>query len=148
MRLIEPRARRWRCCDLPRPWSRRSFEDVRNGRPGWRPGRRLPADCPRRRRVQPRDRRSGWPTDRPDVRYPRRWPLAVWWTAQPTSLHFSGGRTRGGIETRTCRRSLKLVGGSETAPVPAVDADRHVDLAHHDGLAAAHVAGVALDQVG
>src|ERR1700759_507115 len=42
----------------------------------------------------------------------------------------------------------KLVRGTESTPVPAIDADRHVDLAHHDGIAVAHVAGVALDQVG
>src|ERR1700741_156134 len=42
----------------------------------------------------------------------------------------------------------KLVCGTESTPVPAVDADRHVDLTHHDGIAVAHVAGVALDQVG
>src|SRR5947207_10122048 len=39
----------------------------------------------------------------------------------------------------------KLIRGTESAPMPAVDANRHVDLAHHDGLAVAHVAGVALD---
>src|SRR3982751_5778853 len=42
----------------------------------------------------------------------------------------------------------ELVRRPKSAPVAAVDADRHVDLAHHDGLAVAHVAGVALDQVG
>src|ERR1700720_456661 len=42
----------------------------------------------------------------------------------------------------------KLVRGTESAPVPALDADRHVDLTHHDGLAVAHIAGVALNQVG
>src|SRR6202043_1957895 len=47
-----------------------------------------------------------------------------------------------------CRSRSKLVRGAETTPVAAIDADRHVDLAHHDGLAVAHVAGVALDQVG
>src|ERR1700704_3507282 len=59
---------------------------------------------------------------------------------------------------RPCKRPIlrrarpggasKLVRGAEAAPVPAIDADRHVDLAHHDGFAVAHVAGVALDQVG
>jgi len=32
--------------------------------------------------------------------------------------------------------------------VPAVDADRHVDFAHHDGFAVAHVARITLDQIG
>src|SRR5260370_38767225 len=45
-------------------------------------------------------------------------------------------------------RKLEFVRRAESAPVPAIDADRHVDLAHHDGLAVAHVAGVALDQIG
>ena len=31
--------------------------------------------------------------------------------------------------------------------MPAIDADRHVDLAHHDRLAVAHVTGIALDQI-
>src|SRR5882672_1933771 len=43
---------------------------------------------------------------------------------------------------------LQLIRRPESAPVPALHPDRHVDLAHHDGLAVAHVAGVALDQVG
>src|SRR4051794_40636448 len=42
----------------------------------------------------------------------------------------------------------KLVRRAESAPMPALDSNRHVDLAHHDGLAVAHVAGVALDQIG
>src|SRR5580704_18189879 len=41
----------------------------------------------------------------------------------------------------------ELVGGAESAPVPPLDADRHVDLAHHHGDAVTHVAGVALDQI-
>src|SRR3977135_4280103 len=59
---------------------------------------------------------------------------------------------------RPCKRPIlrrarpggasKLVRGAEAVPVPAIDADRYVDLAHHDGFAVAHVAGVALDQVG
>jgi hypothetical protein len=32
--------------------------------------------------------------------------------------------------------------------MPASHPDRHVDLAHHHGIAAAHVARVALDQIG
>src|SRR5215204_172268 len=44
--------------------------------------------------------------------------------------------------------ALEPVGGTEAAPVAAFDADRHVDLAHHHGVAVAHVAGVALDQIG
>src|SRR3981081_1395001 len=58
----------------------------------------------------------------------------------PLSREFSAGARPGGAS--------KLVRGAEAAPVPAIDADRHVDLAHHDGFAVAHVAGVALDQVG
>src|SRR3954469_5156675 len=49
--------------------------------------------------------------------------------------------------SRTAKPS-KLVRGAEAAPVPAIDADGYVDLAHHHGLAVAHVAGVALDQIG
>src|SRR3989442_8847919 len=36
----------------------------------------------------------------------------------------------------------------EAAPVPAIDADRHADLLKHDVFAAAHVAGIALYEVG
>jgi hypothetical protein len=32
----------------------------------------------------------------------------------------------------------ELVGGPETTPVPAMDAARRVDLAHHHGFAGAH----------
>src|SRR5579859_4231579 len=49
-------------------------------------------------------------------------------------------------QIRQC--ALKLIGGAEAAPVPAPDADRHIDLAHHDGVAVPHIAGIALDQVG
>src|SRR5215217_279931 len=42
----------------------------------------------------------------------------------------------------------KLVGGAETTPVPAIHANRNVNLAHHDGLAIAHVASITLDQIG
>src|ERR1700730_12246263 len=42
----------------------------------------------------------------------------------------------------------KLVRGAESAPVPAIDADRYVDLAHHDGVAVAHIPRVAPDQIG
>src|SRR4051794_41840381 len=42
----------------------------------------------------------------------------------------------------------QFVGRTKSAPMPALDADRDVDLAHHDGLAVSHVASVALDQVG
>src|SRR5437660_3722406 len=44
-----------------------------------------------------------------------------------------GARTASNFE-------LQLVRRPKSAPVPAVDADRHVDLAHHDGFAFAHVA--------
>src|SRR5436190_8847084 len=49
-------------------------------------------------------------------------------------------------ETSVCHRfkadasRSKLIRCAESAPMPAVDANRHVDLAHHDGLAVAHVA--------
>ena len=51
------------------------------------------------------------------------------------------------IDIRIGSRS-QPVRGAEAAPVAALDADRHVDLAHHHGVAVAHVAGVALDQIG
>src|SRR4051794_33639207 len=49
---------------------------------------------------------------------------------------------------RPAHDESQLVRRPESAPVPALHADRNVDLAHHDGLAVAHVAGVALDQIG
>ena len=47
------------------------------------------------------------------------------------------------------RRSAALepIRRAEAAPVLALHAHGHVDLAHHDGGAVAHVAGVALDQI-
>jgi adenylate cyclase len=47
---------------------------------------------------------------------------------------------------RAWAAGLEPVGGAEAAPVAALDADRHVDLAHHHHLAVAHVAGVALQR--
>jgi hypothetical protein len=41
---------------------------------------------------------------------------------------------------------LKPVRGSKAAPVPTLDADRHVDFARHYGGAVAHVARLVLDQ--
>jgi hypothetical protein len=46
------------------------------------------------------------------------------------------------------REGLQLIRRAKPAPVPALRPDRHVDFAHHDGLAVANVAGVALDQTG
>src|SRR6202040_1180235 len=84
------------------------------------------------------------PRRSPDLRHGRR--LAqrhpVFWLVQATSPHSSRS-----ISSMIYSCS-KPVGRAKSAPVPAIDADRHVDLAHHDGLAVAHVAGVALDQIG
>src|SRR5580704_950015 len=57
------------------------------------------------------------------------------WREIPARVAFSVGHSQ-------------LVGGTESAPVPPLDADRYVDLAHHHGDAVTHVAGVALDQIG
>jgi len=43
---------------------------------------------------------------------------------------------------RVGNRISELAGRSEAAPVPAMDADRRVDLAHHHGFAGADVSFV------
>ena len=60
----------------------------------------------------------------------------------------AGSSRRAGVLVEASVRGQSLYAVRKSAPVAAVDADRHVDLAHHDGLAVAHVAGVALDQIG
>src|SRR4051794_41631591 len=49
---------------------------------------------------------------------------------------------------RAAHDGLQLLRRTKPAPMPALHANWNVDLAHHDGLAVAHVAGVALDQIG
>ena len=106
-----------------------------------RRGRRLPARCRRRRRARRRGRRCGRRAGRPAVR-----------ASDGVRLHartFRASRWIAGPHSDSGHRAHSLVAPvPEAAPVPALDADRHVDLAHHDGLAVAHVAGIALDQIG
>src|SRR5882757_832502 len=73
-----------------------------------------------------------------------------WVSQDPASTRLR--RTPGSPSARSMRifAAKRITAGtpSETRPVLAVDADRHVDLAHHHHFAVAHVAGIGLDQIG